>query len=113
MSACSIGKLVVQKVQEVQQGSDPARVRPLIPRSLSKTTGPLPHQGRQPAHSDLLRIGAISADTPLRLDVAAALAYPDGSMTASGLRREHKRGRLIIERTAVKDYNCAGGWRHE
>lgn len=25
-------------------------------------------------------------------------------MTASGLRREHRRGRLIIERTAGKDY---------
>jgi hypothetical protein len=46
----------------------------------------------------------IRPNTPLRLDVAAALAYPDGSMTASGLRREHKRGRLIIERTAGKDY---------
>src|SRR6516164_6042290 len=46
----------------------------------------------------------VHPDTPLRLDVAAALAYPDGSMTASGLRREHRRGRLIIERTAGKDY---------
>jgi hypothetical protein len=46
----------------------------------------------------------IRPNTPLRLDVAAALAYPDGSMTASGLRREHKRGHLIIERTAGKDY---------
>ena len=47
---------------------------------------------------------AIPEDTPLRLDVAAALAYPDGSMTACGLRREAKRGRLVIERTAGKDY---------
>jgi len=46
----------------------------------------------------------ITTDTPLRLSVAAALAYPDGSMTASGLRRETKRGRLAIERTAGKDY---------
>src|SRR5215510_9739883 len=46
----------------------------------------------------------ITTDTPLRLSVAAALAYPDGSMTASGLRREAKRGRLAIERTAGKDY---------
>jgi hypothetical protein len=28
--------------------------------------------------------GEISDDTPLRLAVAAALAYPDGSMTAFG-----------------------------
>jgi len=47
---------------------------------------------------------SITPDTPLRLSVAAALAYPDGSMTASGLRREAKRGRLAIERTAGKDY---------
>src|ERR1700720_1584587 len=56
-----------------------------------------------------LTIGAeiarqIGPNTPLRLDVAAALAYPDGSMTASGLRREAGRGRLVIERTAGKDY---------
>lgn len=41
---------------------------------------------------------------PLRLAVAAAVAFPDGSMTASGLRRECARGRLIIERIAGKDY---------
>src|SRR6478752_10615440 len=46
----------------------------------------------------------IADDTPLRLDVAAALAYPDGSMTASGLRREAAKGRLAIERVAGKDY---------
>jgi hypothetical protein len=46
----------------------------------------------------------IGPDTPLRLNVAAAIAYPDGSMTASGLRREAARGRLAIERTAGKDY---------
>jgi hypothetical protein len=46
----------------------------------------------------------IKPDTPLRLDVAAAVAYPDGSMTASGLRKENARGRLVIERTAGKDY---------
>ena len=41
---------------------------------------------------------------PLRLDVAAALAFPDGSMGASGLRREAEKGRLAIERIAGKDY---------
>src|SRR6476620_10687831 len=46
----------------------------------------------------------ICEDAPLRLDVAAALAFPDGSMTGSGLRRESMRGRLLIERTAGKDY---------
>jgi hypothetical protein len=48
--------------------------------------------------------GQVGPDTPLRLEVAAALAYPDGSMTASGLRKEARKGRLIIERTTGKDY---------
>ena len=46
----------------------------------------------------------IDLNTPLRLSVAAALAFPDGSLTASGLRREHARGRLVVERIAGKDY---------
>src|SRR5262249_48797768 len=50
-------------------------------------------------------------DAPLRLDVAAALEYPDGSMTASGLRREAARGRLVIERTAGKDYTTRAAIR--
>ncbi len=58
---------------------------------------------------DLLNMEAIRPDTPLRLDIAAALAYPDGSMTASGLRREAKRGRLVIERIAGKDYTTFPG----
>jgi hypothetical protein len=54
----------------------------------------------------------ISATTPMRLSVAAALAYPDGSMTASGLRREAARGRLVIERTAGKDYTTLAAIEH-
>src|SRR6201986_4104073 len=46
----------------------------------------------------------IGPQTPLRLKSAAALAFPDGSMSASGLRREAARGRLVIERIAGKDY---------
>jgi hypothetical protein len=46
----------------------------------------------------------IGPNTPLRLDVAAAIAYPDGSMTGKGLRKEAARGKLIIERTAGKLY---------
>ena len=37
-------------------------------------------------------------------DPRTALAYPDGSMSASGLRREAAKGRLAIERVAGKDY---------
>jgi len=47
---------------------------------------------------------AVKPDTPLRLAVAAALAYPDGSMTANGLRNEARRGRLEVELTAGKTY---------
>lgn len=46
----------------------------------------------------------VARDAPLRLAVAAKLAFPDGSMTASGLRREAARGRLRIERIANKDF---------
>ena len=46
----------------------------------------------------------VGEDEPLRLEIAAGQAFPDGSMTAAGLRREHKRGRLVIERVAGKDY---------
>lgn len=46
----------------------------------------------------------IDQNTPLRLARAAALAFPDGSMTEKGLRREFQRGRLVIERIAGKDY---------
>jgi len=46
----------------------------------------------------------IGPDTPLRLDVAARIAFPAGGMTASGLRREAARGRLTVERIAGKDF---------
>src|SRR5947209_3370217 len=43
-------------------------------------------------------------DDPLRLDIAAALAFPDGSMSVASLRRERDRGRLTVERIGGKDY---------
>src|ERR1700731_4753797 len=51
-----------------------------------------------------LSLGNVAPDAPLRLSIAAKLAFPDGSMTASGLRREANRGRLRIERVAGKDF---------
>lgn len=50
----------------------------------------------------------ITDETPLRLDVAAALAYPGGGMTASGLRTEKARGRLAVERVAGRDWTTLG-----
>jgi hypothetical protein len=35
--------------------------------------------------------------------VAVKLAFPDGSMTTSGLRREFERRRLVIERNAIAE----------
>jgi hypothetical protein len=46
----------------------------------------------------------IGPDTPLRLDNAARLAFPDGSIGASGLRRERDRGHLVIEKIAGKEF---------
>src|SRR5262249_28612160 len=60
--------------------------------------------GRAMMRRRIPNLDQVKPDTPLRLDVAAALAFPDGSMTASGLRREAERGRLVVERIAGKDY---------
>ena len=40
--------------------------------------------------------------TPLRLSVAAAIAFPDRSISESSLRREAKRARLTVEIFAGK-----------
>src|ERR1700687_4005711 len=49
---------------------------------------------------DLESLRSVAGDVPLRLDVAARLAFPDGSLTANSLRREISRGRLTSERIA-------------
>jgi len=41
---------------------------------------------------------------PLRLEVAAQLAFPDGSITASALRRMAATGKLDYEKIAGKIY---------
>ena len=54
---------------------------------------------RKPA---LTSLENIEPDTPLRLSVAAAIAFPDQSISENSLRREAKRGRLTIEIIAGK-----------
>ncbi|MHC2664563.1 hypothetical protein [Bradyrhizobium diazoefficiens] len=49
-------------------------------------------------------VGIIGPATPLRLETAAQLAFPDGSMKVAGLRREIARGRLAYETIANKTY---------
>jgi hypothetical protein len=51
-----------------------------------------------------LRRSEVKPDDPIRLSTAASLAFPDGSMISSGLRKEALRGRLVIERIAGKDF---------
>ena len=46
----------------------------------------------------------ITPSTPLRLAIAVGIAFPDGSLTAAGLRKEIARGNLEIERIAGKQY---------
>jgi hypothetical protein len=46
----------------------------------------------------------VAEDAPLRLEIAAQIAFPDGTMTASGLRKERNRGRLVTELIAGREY---------
>ena len=46
----------------------------------------------------------IGNDTPLRLDIAAKIAFPRGGVTATTLRKEAKRGKLVIVRVGGKDF---------
>jgi hypothetical protein len=51
----------------------------------------------------------ITPTTPLRLDVAARLAFPDGSMGVSGLRNEINKGNLPAEKIAGRLYISLAG----
>ncbi|WP_146221771.1 excisionase [Methylobacterium sp. B4] len=46
----------------------------------------------------------ITRTTPLRLAKAGALAFPDGGMMASSLRRAHDRGRRVTEFVTGKEH---------
>ena len=46
----------------------------------------------------------VGPDTPLRLERAAQIAFPGGAMTASGLRKERDRDRLVVEKIAGKEF---------
>lgn len=45
---------------------------------------------------------SVTDDMPLRLDLAARLAFPDGSIGLSSLRREAAKGNLEVFRVAGK-----------
>jgi hypothetical protein len=46
----------------------------------------------------------VHLDEPLRLKDAVRYGFPRGGMTVSGLRREARAGRLVIEKIANKDF---------
>ena len=46
----------------------------------------------------------IRPDTPIRLAEAALYAFPNGGMTAAGLRKERDRGHLKTYRVAGKEF---------
>ncbi len=46
----------------------------------------------------------VTPDTPLRLGMAAAIAFPDGSMTAAGPRRE------VFMLDPIPDQDLASVW---
>jgi hypothetical protein len=49
-------------------------------------------------------VSEVTPNTPLRLEIAAQLAFPGGGIGAPGLRKEALRGKLVVERIAGKDY---------
>ncbi|WP_454813831.1 GIY-YIG nuclease family protein [Labrys neptuniae] len=53
----------------------------------------------------------ITDDTPLQLHIAAELAYPDGSMSVSGLRKGISNGTLTAWKMAGRLYTSLGAIR--
>lgn len=53
--------------------------------------------------TSLIERDQIGDDTFVRLDILARLAFPDGSVGITSLRRESKKGRLTVWRVAGKD----------
>ena len=54
--------------------------------------------------SEIPDLKDIGPDTPLRLETALKIAFPDGGMSVQGFRQELKRYGVVIERYANKDY---------
>jgi hypothetical protein len=74
---------------------DPDFARFIALRSISRLEEAAP---RKRTRKPVSVPDTVDPSTPLRLDVAARLAYPDGSMSAAGLRRSG----VTIERTNGK-----------
>ena len=80
-------RLIAIRYGEGKPNIDPATIKPDTPL----------RRKRPPSE-------AISPTTPLRLDIAAQLAFPDGSIGVHALRLEARRGNLKIEKIANKQF---------
>jgi hypothetical protein len=79
----------------------------LFPNELGRTmreVGLSPNAQKKANDSSFTHPHCIGLDTPLRLNRAVEIAFPEGGMTVSGLRREARRGRLSIEVIAGKQF---------
>jgi hypothetical protein len=68
---------------------------------LATVSAPVP---TLPSPTDAEPGRSIDPDAPLRLALAAQIAFPRGAMTVNGLRREIGRGRLVVEEIAGKQF---------
>ena len=79
------------------------RAAPARHRRERRRCGRLPSRP-QPRNRKRPAVSRPDANAPVRLETAATLAFPDGSITAKALRREARNGRLAITRVAGKDF---------
>lgn len=49
-------------------------------------------------------IADIDPNAPLLLGTAARLAFPDGAVSGATLKRQHRKGLLVIERIGGRDF---------
>jgi hypothetical protein len=102
--------LTVEKVCEATRRNNHHQL-PAVAMSQKNVLGHLPAPPISPIMTRLPERPLINPDTPLRLEVAANVAYPDELMTGQGLRKEAMRGKSEIEQTAPppqQDNGC--GW---
>ena len=49
-------------------------------------------------------VADVDPNAPLLLGTAARLAFPDGAVSAATLKRQHRKGLLVIERIGGRDF---------
>jgi hypothetical protein len=69
------------------------------------------HLSKRRQSKPVIDIDRIGPDTPLRLETAVKLAFPDGGLGVAGLRSEAEKGRLVIETIANKQFTTLNNIR--